>query len=119
MQFEGAYTVPEFLNDVQQTVWVSFSGSEKLDFYRRGLQRSYIEKLSRLLLPKDVQDGKALTTAQRSDIALYGKQHLLKLRDDISKLMKAATGLNREHFESLLLDLDRITYKLNKNNSKD
>lgn len=119
MQFEGAYTVPEFLNDVQQTVWVSFSGSEKLDFYRRGLQRSYIEKLSRLLLPKDVQDGKTLTTAQRSDIALYGKQHLLKLRDDMSKLMKATTGLNREHFESLLLQLDQITYKLNKNNVKE
>ena len=49
MQSEGAYTVPEFLNDLQQTVWVKFSGNEKQDFYRRSLQRGYIEKLGMLL----------------------------------------------------------------------
>lgn len=119
MQFEGAYTVTEFLNDVQKTVWVDFSGNEKLDFYRRGLQRSYIEKLRRLLLPKDVQEGKALTTSQRSDVALYGKQHLVKLRIAITKLIEGTIGINKEHFENSLLEIDRITYKLNKNNFKD
>jgi hypothetical protein len=114
MQFEGAYTVPEFLNDLQKTVWVNFSGNEKLDFYRRGLQRSYIDKLNMLLLPKEVEPGKALSTAQRSDIRLYGKQHLLKLRTDITKLMNVATGLNKEHFESILIEIDKIITKINK-----
>lgn len=114
MQFEEAYTVPEFLNDLQQTVWVNFSGNEKLDYYRRALQRSYIDKLSLLLLPKETEPGKALNTAQRSDVRLYGKQHLLKLRTDVTKLMSTATGLNKEHFEGILIDIDQIITKLNK-----
>ncbi|MFC4479025.1 zinc-dependent metalloprotease [Flavobacterium chungangensis] len=118
MQFERAYTVQEFLNDLQQTVWIKFSGDEKQDFYRRGLQRSYIEKLSRLLLPKDLEAGKALDNAQRSDVRLYAKQHVVKLIDDIKKLMNTAAGLNEEHFENVLAELDQIMYKLNKSNFK-
>ncbi|PIF63688.1 zinc-dependent metalloprotease [Flavobacterium sp. 11] len=114
MQFEGAYTVPEFLNDLQQTVWVKFSGNEKSDFYRRGLQRSYIDKLNMLLLPKEVEPGKALNAAQRSDVALYSKQHLLRLRTDVTKLMSVTTGLNKEHLEGILIEIDKIVSKINK-----
>nr|WP_294787684.1 zinc-dependent metalloprotease [uncultured Flavobacterium sp.] len=112
MQSEGAYTVPEFLNDIQQTVWVKFSGDEKQDFYRRSLERGYIEKMGMLLLPKEVEPGRALNTAQRSDIRLYGRQHLLKLKTDITKLIDTATGINKEHLESILLDIDKIITKL-------
>ncbi|MDI5887246.1 zinc-dependent metalloprotease [Flavobacterium sp. LB3P48] len=114
MQFEGAYTVPEFLNDLQQTVWVKFSDNEKLDFYRRGLQRSYVDKLNMLLLPKEVEPGKALNAAQRSDVALYSKQHLLRLRTDVMKLMSVTTGLNKEHLEGILIEIDKIVSKINK-----
>lgn len=114
MQFEGAYTVPEFLNDLQQTVWVKFSGNEKQDFYRRSLQRSYIEKMNLLLLPKETEPGKALNTAQRSDIRLYGRQHILKLKADITKLVSTTTGLNKEHYESILIEIEKIIIKLDK-----
>lgn len=114
MQSEGAYTVPEFLNDVQQIVWVKFSGDEKQDYYRRSFQRGYIEKLGMLLLPKELEPGKASNTAQRSDVRLYGKQHLLKLKTDITKLMSASTGINKDHYESILIEIDKIITKLDK-----
>ncbi|MBP6758008.1 MAG: zinc-dependent metalloprotease [Flavobacterium sp.] len=114
MQYEGAYTVPEFLKDLQKTVWVKLSGNEKLDFYRRSLQRSYIDKLYLLLLPKEAEGSRALTTAQRSDVRLYGKQHLLKLRTDVTTLMIGTTGINKEHFKSILIEIDKIVTKLNK-----
>ncbi|MFB9079171.1 zinc-dependent metalloprotease [Flavobacterium procerum] len=114
MQSEGAYTVPEFFSDLQQTVWVKFSGDEKQDFYRRSLQRGYIEKLGMLLLPKELEPGKAANAAQRSDVKLYGRQHLLKLKIDITKLMNTASGINKDHFESILLDIDKIITKLDK-----
>jgi hypothetical protein len=114
MQFEGSYTVPEFLNDLQQTVWMKFSGDEKQDFYRRNFQRAYVEKLGMLLLPKELEPGKASSTAQRSDVRLYGKQHLVKLRADVSKLMNGSTGLNKDHFENILIEIDKIISKLNK-----
>ena len=114
MQFEGSYTVPEFLNDLQQTVWIKFSGDEKQDYYRRSFQRGYIEKIGMLLLPKEVEPGKASNTAQRSDVRLYGKQHLLKLRTDVTKLMNGTTGINKDHFESILTEIDKIITKLDK-----
>lgn len=114
MQSENAYTVAEFLNDLQQTVWVKFTGDEKQDFYRRGIQRGYIEKLGMLLLPKEAEPGKALNAAQRSDVRLYAKQHLLKLKTEITKLMNASTGINKDHFESILIDIDKINTKLDK-----
>ncbi|MBW1654661.1 zinc-dependent metalloprotease [Flavobacterium quisquiliarum] len=113
IQFEGAYTVPEFLNDLQQTVWIKFSGDEKQDFYRRSLQRGYIEKIGMLLLPKETEPGKALNAAQRSDVRLYGKQHLVKLRAEVVKLMNSATGINKDHFEAILIEIDKISTKLN------
>lgn len=114
IQFEGAYTVPEFLNDLQQTVWVKLSGNEKQDYYRRSLQRGYIEKLGMLLLPKETEPGKALSAAQRSDVRLYGKQHLTKVKTEVTKLMNASTGFNKEHFESILTEIDKIITKLDK-----
>lgn len=114
MESEGAYTVPEFLNDLQKTVWVKFSGNEKLDFYRRSLQRSYVDKLKMLLLPKEVEPGKALNAAQRSDVRLYGKQHLLKLKVDVTKLMSTTTGLNKDHFEGILIEIEELINKINK-----
>jgi len=114
MQSEGAYTVPEFLNDVQQTVWVKFSGDEKQDYYRRSFQRGYVEKLGMLLLPKELEPGKAANAAQRSDVRLYGKQHLLKLKTDVAKLMGGSTGINKDHYESILLEIDKIITKLDK-----
>jgi hypothetical protein len=105
--------VPEFLNDLQQTVWIKFSGDEKQDFYRRSLQRGYIEKIGMLLLPKETEPGKALNAAQRSDVRLYGKQHLVKLRAEVVKLMNSATGINKDHFEAILIEIDKISTKLN------
>ncbi|RZL40896.1 MAG: zinc-dependent metalloprotease, partial [Pedobacter sp.] len=114
MQFEGAYTVPEFLNDLQQTVWTKFSGNEKLDFFRRSSQRSYVEKMGMLLLPKELDATKVLNNALRSDVRLYGHQHLILLRSDVVKLMVTSTGLNKLHYENIIVDIDKILSKLNK-----
>ncbi|MCR8668948.1 zinc-dependent metalloprotease [Aestuariibaculum sp. M13] len=111
IEFEDVYTVSDFLNDLQKTVWVNFTGDEKFDFYRRSLQRSYIEKLELLLIPSE---GKALTTAQRSDIRLYGKQHLLNLKNVVNKLMKREDGINKSHYESILLEIEKLINKVNK-----
>jgi len=114
MQFEGAYTVPEFLNDLQQTVWTKFSGNEKSDFFRRSSQRSYVEKMGMLLLPKELDATKVLNNALRSDVRLYGHQHLIKLRADVEKLMVNSSGLNKLHYEDILIDIDKILSKLKK-----
>ena len=67
-----------------------------------------------LLLPKETEPGKALNAAQRSDVRLYAKQHIVKLRTDVTKLMNGTTGLNKDHYEGILIEIDKIISKLNK-----
>ncbi|MNF08499.1 hypothetical protein D3C80_2089380 [compost metagenome] len=67
-----------------------------------------------LLLPKELEPGKAANAAQRSDVKLYARQHLLKLKTDIEKLKASATGINKDHYESILIDIDKIITKLDK-----
>jgi hypothetical protein len=66
-----------------------------------------------LLLPKELEPGKAANTAQRSDVRLYAKQHLVKLRDDVVKLMNGTSGLSKDHYEAILIEMDKIVTKLN------
>ncbi|XCF07438.1 zinc-dependent metalloprotease [Tamlana crocina] len=111
IQYEDAYTVPEFLNDLKKTVWIKFKGDEKFDFYRRSLQRSYVEKIEKLLV---TSSEKLLTTAQRSDVVLYAKQHLLELKKTVNRLIKGEKGINKSHLEFILLEIEKINKKINK-----
>ncbi|MNJ92857.1 hypothetical protein D3C87_105310 [compost metagenome] len=65
-------------------------------------------------MPKEQEPGKALNTVQRSDIRLYGKSHIVKLRADVEKLMANTTGFDREHYQNIILEIDKIISKLNK-----
>ncbi|WP_147677405.1 zinc-dependent metalloprotease [Algibacter pacificus] len=111
IQYEDACTVPEFLNNLKETVWVKFKGDEKFDFYRRSLQRSYLEKMETLLIPTP---GKLLTTAQRSDVVLYGREHLIELKKTVNRLIKGEKGINKSHLEFILIEMEKINKKINK-----
>ncbi|SFD34935.1 zinc-dependent metalloprotease [Algibacter pectinivorans] len=111
IQYDEAYTVPEFLNDLQETVWAKFNGDEKSDYYRRSLQNSYIEKMETLLVPTP---GKLLTAAQRSDVVLYGREHLLELKKSVNSLIKGEKGINKSHLELILIEIEKINKTINK-----
>ena len=67
-----------------------------------------------LLLPKELDATKVLNNALRSDVRLYGHQHLINLRTDVVKLMATSSGLNKLHYENILVEIDKILSKLNK-----
>ncbi|KQM72652.1 zinc-dependent metalloprotease [Pedobacter sp. Leaf216] len=107
------YPVKEFLVDLKHATWVKFTGVESSDVYRRSLERSYIEKLNTLINPKDIADGKAMTTAQRSDVRLEAIVHLNDVKETIKLLMPQTTGINLLHLKDMLLEIEKINKKSN------
>lgn len=113
MRSSNPYTVKEFMNDVEKTVWKNFSNNAISNTYRRALQRSYIEKMSIIINPKDIEDGKQMNGFQRSDVRLLAIEHLKHLRTTVVKLM-AANPSNQLHFKDILLEIDKIMAKSRK-----
>jgi hypothetical protein len=107
------YPLKEFLSDLKNTTWIKFSGVESSDVYRRGLERSYLEKLNMLINPRDIIDGKAMTTAQRSDVRLEAITHLNDIKETIKLLIPHATGINQMHLKDMLLEIEKINKKSN------
>ena len=55
---ENLYSLPEMLQDVRRSVWTELSSSSpRVDIYRRGLQRSYLEAVDRQLNPPPAPAG--------------------------------------------------------------
>lgn len=114
----NAYAPEEYLNDVFQTVWLPLNErDERLNNYRRHLQRNYIVCLDRALNPALVTGANtvqpsttgAYTSANRSDAVLYMEQHLNRVEQYLKG--QQADGLNRLHYDNLLLQIKKIREK--------
>lgn len=108
------YPVSEFLNDLLPTVWKKPSADPLQGAYLRSLQRGYLEKVGMLINPKDVADGRAMSSAQRSDVRLEVIVHLSEIRKKVEALSMQTTGIDRTHFQDIILQIDKIINKNNK-----
>ncbi|MGM9475739.1 zinc-dependent metalloprotease [Pedobacter sp. GSP4] len=105
------YPVSEFLNDVLPTVWKKPSLDPLKDAYLRSLQRSYLEKVGMLINPKDMADGKAMNSAQRSDVRLEAITHIKAIRKKVDELLPQTTGINALHLADIKTEIDKILKK--------
>jgi len=108
------YPVAEFLNDLGATTWHVNTGDAIKDAYLRNLQRAYLEKLARLINPKDVGDGKAMSLFQRSDVKLEALAHIQNIKAKVSQLIPLSTGITKTHLEDMLAEINKIINKNNK-----
>ena len=105
------YPVDEYLDDVFAAVWRPLGADERIDEYRRQLQRSYVYYLGRGLNPAVGEKDAAgiAASAIRSDVPLYFERHLDKLEAYLQG--QHASGLNQQHYQNLLLQLKKIREK--------
>ncbi|WP_082120646.1 zinc-dependent metalloprotease [Pedobacter sp. BMA] len=105
------YLVSEFLNDVLPTVWKKPAADPMQATYLRSLQRSYLEKVGMLINPKDVADGKAMNSAQRSDVRLEAIAHIQSIRRKVEEILPQTTGIDEVHFKDIRTEIDKILKK--------
>jgi len=112
---DDPYPVREYFADLLPKVWKKPSGNDEQQAYNRGLQRAYIEKLGMMINPKDIADGKAMNNIQRSDVRLEAIEHIKNVREAITTMLPQAVGLNKLHFEDMLVQIDKILKKTTTN----
>jgi len=114
MTSKNPYPVAEFMDDLGIGTWHNFTGDKVMDTYLRNLQRAYLEKLARLINPKEMEDGKAMTTFQRIDVKLEALAHIKKIRLKINQLIPASSNINKAHLSDMLMQINKIIAKNNK-----
>ncbi|MCD0487660.1 zinc-dependent metalloprotease [Pedobacter sp. MC2016-14] len=109
------YPVNEYLATLLPMIWRLPSGTAEEQAYVRSLQRSYLEKIGMLVNPKDVEEGKAMNNAQRSDVRLEAKRHLNNIREKVQQLLPQSEGINKLHLEDVIVQIDKIIKKASVN----
>ena len=115
MSSADPYPVNEYLADLLPMIWKVPAGSLEQQAYVRSMQRSYLEKVAILVNPKDVADGKAMNNAQRSDVRLEATIHIKAISEKVKTLIPQSTGMNKQHLEDVMLQINRIIKKSNDN----
>ena len=112
---QNAYGIEEYLNDISQGVWTLPGGDLRIDAFKRGQQRYFLEKVNQIVNPKIAQGSDIITQAQRSDVQLYVRTYLPALVQQITQLStKQTSSLNKQHLDLMLLEIKRIQNQINK-----
>jgi hypothetical protein len=118
-RYDNAYALDEYFNDLKKGIWNELAGRQKINGYRRNLQKHYVERMIGLIRPGSVGTlgaGPGISIsfgpdASRSDIPSVSKAHLRQLRSEILSALPAYTdNMSRYHLQDLA---DRIKDALN------
>ena len=97
----NAYTLSQMMNDLKKGLWKELYKKEKIDIYRRNLQRSYINRLGYLMKnQQEIRSGSywsSYTTPIKvdvSDIRSITMSILLDLKKDLLKYHKKYSDKN-------------------------
>ena len=112
---DQAYTLAEMLDQLRGEVWSELGRSGEIDAFRRGLQRSHIERLEYLMteepepLPGFFEGRLNDVDVSRSDIRPFVRGQLNDLQREIrSGLNRRRDAATRLHLEDALARIDRI-----------
>ncbi len=112
-----AYTIVSMMNDLQNGLWSELAKGNKIDTYRRNLQRAYIGRLSYLMTESQTPaTGWARTygnqtrvMVSQSDIRSVARGQLNKLKKDIEKGVKRVSDTNTKyHLRDAIARIDTI-----------
>ncbi len=122
--FPGAtntYSLGEYLGDIRTGIWSELSaGSVRVDAYRRGLQRSYVELVAaRIAAPpattprisSSAQTGQFFTTGARgsTDVKAMLRQELRTLDGQLAAAQgKAADAVTRAHLAEARFQIKQV-----------
>jgi hypothetical protein len=88
-RFDNAYTMEELFSDLKKGIWSELPARKKIDYYRRNLQKSYVERMIALMTPTaPLQLGGGITLSfgpdvKKTDISSMVRAHLSALRSEI------------------------------------
>ena len=111
-QPDDAYPLVEFLDDVRAAVWQDLARVSAIGTYRRGLQRTYLERMESLMTeePPTFPFGPVSQDVSTSDIRPLVREQLRSLRDVVSGRVDRgnADRVTAAHLRDVLARIDGI-----------
>ena len=110
-----AYTLMAFFEDLTDGIWTELDTGAPIDFYRRSLQRTHLERLAFLMEDQEAssgggggpQGGGNATSVLRSDIRPLVRAQLNTLRAD-AEAVNSSDEMTRYHLEDVVARIDHI-----------
>ncbi|MBF4985810.1 zinc-dependent metalloprotease, partial [Nonlabens mediterrranea] len=107
----NAYGLLEMMQDLRNGIFSELSKGEKIDRYRRNLQRAYVERLEFIMTndqPRSRFGGSSIDVEQ-SDIRPIVRAELKQLRSDSKRAIgRTRDQLSKIHLEDLVERIDLI-----------
>ncbi|MBP5570112.1 MAG: zinc-dependent metalloprotease [Prevotella sp.] len=106
----GTYRVEDYLTDVFNSIWKPLNQDERTNAYQREAQRFYVKQLSVLVNGPENAKPEEKPSA-KNDAHLYAISHLALVKTFITTQLKTASGINKVHYEDLLLEIQKLQDK--------
>ncbi|WP_069133391.1 zinc-dependent metalloprotease [Rhodohalobacter halophilus] len=124
MNGDDAYGPAEMLDDLRQSIWKELDGSDRVDTYRRNLQRAYLDRMEYLLKEASAEAGNPpadyrpdigmenLRTdfhIQQSDIRPLVLEQLRELKSEVENALRSADErYTRSHLEYVVKRINDV-----------
>ncbi len=115
-QGANAYQVVELLGDLKKGIWSELAVKKPVDIYRRNLQKSYVNILSKLVTPPPpsqttIAPGITITISggsDKTDVISVVKAHLAALRNEINAAAAViADPMTKYHLQDVSKRIDK------------
>jgi hypothetical protein len=120
----NTYTIQEMLADLHAGIWKELKGGQAIDYYRRGIQKTYIQSLINLINPNNPPEvsltisGNRIqmnsTDVKNTDVVSIARAELETLQDEINNAISSQSDkMSKYHLQDLS---QRIKKALNPKN---
>jgi hypothetical protein len=107
-----AYTVTDLFSDLKKGIWTEVATHQKIDIYRRNLQKVYVDRLIALFVPQDNQNPMMGGGSQMksSDVTSLAKAHARSLAAEVrAAAATAPDAVTKAHLQDIA---DKLTTAL-------
>lgn len=97
------YPLPEYLGDVRGAVWTELTSGKVPDYYRRSLQRAWVDQMITFLRDPVPAAGavQAPSPVSQSDIRAIARRELTTIRPQLNAAAGRGDAIGRAHYADL------------------
>jgi hypothetical protein len=108
-RFQNSYNIDELFIDLKKGIWSELATKKSIDAYRRNLQKSYVERMTGMLVSAgsgvSISMGGAISMgpdSKKNDINSVVRAHLTALRNEINAATPAITdNMSKYHLQDV------------------
>jgi hypothetical protein len=101
----NAYKPAELFADLKKSIFSELATHQPVDIYKRNLQRSYVDKLNKLLAPAAAQPN--APAPRLSDATALARTSLTNLRTELRAASATGDATTRGHYQDLVAAISK------------